>query len=269
MLLTEPLEKLAKAEIVAIGNEILIGKTLDTNTNWLAKSLTELGVFVKRAMIIRDNIDDIVEAIRLAMKSATLVITTGGLGPTGDDITLKAIGEALERRLELNNDALEIVKRRYDFLKKQGLIPSSDMTDARRKMAVLPESAIPLFNPVGAAPGVLIRKNSLILLILPGVPDEMRAIFETTISDVISEIGILQNVEMKEVVTRFTDESQLAPILGSIQKRVNGVLLKSLAKNFDSGEGLEVRIMAYGQTIEERIDKIEKVLRLMKTSHTF
>lgn len=256
--------KSATSEIIAIGNELLIGKTLDTNTNWLAKRLTELGVYVKRAMIIRDDLKDVAQAVNLSTKSATFVITTGGLGPTEDDLTLRAISKAFRRKLELNGDALRMVKQRYEYLCRQGVVDSPEMTLARKKMATLPQGAIPVFNPVGVAPGVLIKHNDTLVLALPGVPKEMYAVFDSIIADVVTRIGRLQDIEIREIVTNFRDESKLAPILESARHEVGNIFLKSLATHFGKDVRMKIRIMAYG---ENRMNKIETVLKLLKDKY--
>jgi len=256
--------KVATSEIIAIGNEILIGKTLDTNTNWLAKRLTELGVYVKRALIVRDDVKDVSEAVNLSTKSATFVITTGGLGPTEDDLTLRALSKAFQRKLELNGNALKMVKQRYECLYRQGVVDSIELTPARKKMATLPQESLPVFNPVGAAPGVLIEHNHILVLALPGVPKEMYAVFENIIGDVIARIGQLRSVEIREITTNFRDESRLAPILKSAQHEVSGIFLKSLATHFGKEVRMKVRIMAYG---ENRMNKIETVIRLLKEKY--
>ncbi len=260
-------DKLAVAEIIAIGNELLIGKTVDTNTNWLAKRLTDLGVYVKRAIVVRDIIEDIVEAVDSTMESATLIITTGGLGPTEDDLTLKAISKVVSQELELNKQALEMVKQQYNYFYQQGFVDSIELTSARKKMAILPKDSIPVFNRVGAAPGVIINHKNIILFILPGVPKEMEAIFNNGIGDIVTKIGKLENTQMKEIITDIGDESKLAPILKSIQEKVEGVLLKSIASHFGKDVKMKIRIMVYGGTEEERRNKIITVEMLLEEKY--
>ncbi|HEM62067.1 MAG TPA: competence/damage-inducible protein A, partial [Chloroflexi bacterium] len=103
-----------RAEIIAIGNELLLGDVLDTNTNWLCQRITGVGGQVTRAALIRDDIEAIVSEVRSVLaRSPNLIITTGGLGPTGDDITLQGVAEATGRPLELHTEALALTKSRY------------------------------------------------------------------------------------------------------------------------------------------------------------
>ena len=113
--------KQAKVEIIAIGNELLLGDVLDTNTHWLCKRITGAGGQVARAAMIKDDTAAIADEIRSALdRLPDLIITTGGLGPTGDDITLRAVAEALARPLELHAEALTLVKARYKNLAEGG-----------------------------------------------------------------------------------------------------------------------------------------------------
>lgn len=257
------LNQAAIAEVIAIGNEILIGKTLDSNTNWLIKKLTNSGVFVKRAFVVRDNINDITEALHLALEAATLIITTGGLGPTIDDLTLEAVSHALNIPMEVNTEALKMVRERYHHFYDEGFIDSKVIIPTRKKMAILPSGGSPIYNSVGAAPGVLLNHEKALILMLPGVPKEMEAVFEEVAESIKSRIGRLENLEVKEIGTNTRDESKLAPILKSIQKDVNGVFLKSLATHFGKHNGMKIRIIVNGndkKIAEEKIEKVEKLL---------
>ncbi|MEM2609951.1 MAG: molybdopterin-binding protein, partial [Candidatus Bathyarchaeia archaeon] len=166
-------------EIICVGNELLIGKTLNTNAQWLAKRATSLGVTLKRITVVGDDVDEIACAVREALgRKPRFIITTGGLGPTFDDKTLEGIAKAINRRLELNEKALEMVRKKYEEYAKARKINAIEMTAHRIKMAQLPEGAEPLPNPVGTAPGVLVRIGGTDLIALPGVPSEMEAIFD-------------------------------------------------------------------------------------------
>jgi len=163
-----------KVEIIATGNELLLGDVLDTNTNWLCKRITGAGGLVTRAVMVRDEVEAIAAAIRSALdRRPQLIITTGGLGPTGDDITLQAVAEATGCPLRLHREALALVKTRYQELAKKGHVGNSALTEARKKMAYLPRGARPVPNPVGSAPAVILEVDGSILVSLPGVPEEL------------------------------------------------------------------------------------------------
>jgi nicotinamide-nucleotide amidase len=124
---------MVSVEILAIGNELLIGDVLDTNTHWLCRRLTTMGAFVRRAVMVRDDEDAIAAEVQGALGRGTqLLITSGGLGPTDDDRTLSAIAKALRRPLELNEQALAMVAQRYRELHEQGFVDTPEVTPSRR-----------------------------------------------------------------------------------------------------------------------------------------
>ncbi|MHA2316087.1 MAG: molybdopterin-binding protein, partial [Candidatus Hermodarchaeia archaeon] len=137
-------------EVICVGNELLIGKTLNTNAQWLAKRTTALGLSARRIMIVGDDVDEISNAIREAMqRNPRFLITTGGLGPTFDDKTLEGLAKALKCKLEINEEALTMFKEKYRKYAEEGKMKKAELTPPRVKMAKLPEGAKPLFNPVG------------------------------------------------------------------------------------------------------------------------
>jgi len=230
---------MVSVEILAIGNELLIGDVLDTNTHWLCRRLTMMGAFVRRAVMVRDDEDAIAAEVQGALGRGTqLLITSGGLGPTDDDRTLSAIAKALRRPLELNEQALAMVAQRYRELHEQGFVDTPEVTPSRRKMAMLPEGATPLFNPVGTAPGVWLTEGESAIVCLPGVPAELKGIFEHSLPPYLERIlGKGAYAEQTFEVT-CRDESILAPLLKSVADRHPEVYLKSKARVF----GTEVRI---------------------------
>ncbi len=129
-------------EIIAIGNEVLLGDVLDTNSHWLCVQLTGLGALVRRVTQVRDELMAIQQAVEAALGQGTqLVITTGGLGPTHDDLTLQAVSRALGRDLEIDPLAFSWVRERYRELNQAGYVASPEMTEPRIKMARLPVAA--------------------------------------------------------------------------------------------------------------------------------
>lgn len=166
-------------EIIVVGNEILSGSVRDTNSGWLAARLNELGVYLRRITTVSDNIHEISSAIREAIKrGAKWIITSGGLGPTHDDITLEAVAKAVKKRLVVNQEALDMLKSRYEKLAAQGVIKDAQLTPARLKMAIMPRGAAALRNNEGSAPGCLVKYRGVIIVSLPGVPRELIDIFE-------------------------------------------------------------------------------------------
>ena len=162
-------------EIICVGNELLIGKTLNTNAHWMARRATSLGILVKRITVVGDDVDEIADAIREALqRKPKFIITTGGLGPTFDDKTLEGIAKALNCKVKVNEKALKMVKEKYETYFREGKMERVDLTPPRVKMATLPEGTEPLPNPIGTAPGVMTNIEGTFLIALPGVPEKWR-----------------------------------------------------------------------------------------------
>jgi molybdenum cofactor synthesis domain-containing protein len=215
-------------EIICVGNELLIGKTLNTNATWLAKRVTSLGLMVKRIMVISDDVDEIAETLQEALRrKPRFVITTGGLGPTFDDKTLEGIARGLNRRLEVNGKALKMVREKYEVYLKQRRIERADLTPPRVKMATLPEGTEPLPNPVGTAPGMVAKVKETFIIALPGVPPEMEAIFDESLAEIIKkEAGKSAFFEVS-IYADAIMESNLAPLIDQAMHDNPYVYIKS------------------------------------------
>jgi len=209
-------------EIIAIGNELLLGDVLDTNTHWLCGQLSGRGGCVQRGAMVPDDPQAIAEALEATLgRQPDLVVLTGGLGPTADDLT--------GRPLELNERALAMVRATYEQLAGIGLVLHAALTEERRKMAYLPQGAEPLHNPVGAAPGVTLRQGRTVLVCLPGVPAELKGIFDSSfqplLQDLLGDRVLLERV----LVTDCGDESDLAPVVDRVAAEHPQVYVKSSA----------------------------------------
>jgi len=239
-------------ELIAIGNELLEGDVQDTNTHWLCQQLTGLGGRVVRAVMIEDDNDAIARELREAIaRHVPLIITTGGLGPTADDHTLQGVALALGRDIEENPRALEMILRRYESLRKASHVDAFTLTPARRKMALLPAGSEPVPNPVGTAPGVLIRLPDTIIVSLPGVPAEMKAIFLQSLVPLWRELFKEGAYHQRIAVTDCKEEAVLAPYVERVANRNPRVYVKSRARRFGSGVHIHVSLSARGKDIEE------------------
>ena len=234
-------------EVIAIGKELLTGRVLDTNSNWLAKRITILGLSVKRMTTVDDDRDAIVTELERAISNrAGFIFTTGGLGPTFDDKTLEAIGTALGKRMVINHDALELIRSRYGDLHERGFVDDPAMTPERQKMAILPVGSTILSNRIGVAPGVVMHFREHTITALPGVPAEMRTIFDDHLADRIKEIaggGVFLETKIQ---TPLGDESKLAVVIEKVMTEVPGVYLKTRPKNFGEDVKIEVVLTARG-----------------------
>jgi molybdenum cofactor synthesis domain-containing protein len=245
----------AKVEIIAIGNELLLGDVLDTNTNWLCKRITGVGGQVTRTSMIGDDTEVIVAEVRSSLeREPDLIITTGGLGPTGDDITLGAVAEATKRPIELHAEALALVKAKYQELAAKGYLKHATLTDARKKMAYLPRGATALGNPVGAAPAAVLLLGATTLVSLPGIPDEMKGIYEETLQPILQTIFADSYYEEKAIIALCGDESSLAPLLAEVVEAHPEVYIKSRARRY----GSEVRILITLSSAADAKDKVEE-----------
>lgn len=256
-----------KVEIIAVGNELLLGDVLDTNTNWLCKRITGVGGQLGRAVMVRDELEAIVSEIRSALeRKAGLIITTGGLGPTGDDITLQAVAEATARPLELHAEALALVKTRYRELAEKGYVRDSALTEARKKMAYLPRGATPVANPVGTAPAVILEINGCTLISLPGVPEELKGIYEDTLQPALKSIFGDSFYQERSIIALCGDESSLAPVLHEVVPAHPAVYIKSRARRFGPEVRILITLSSAGDSREEVEDKIKRSLEHLTTS---
>ncbi|MEM3703043.1 MAG: nicotinamide mononucleotide deamidase-related protein [Candidatus Bathyarchaeia archaeon] len=248
-------------EVICVGNELLIGKTLNTNAQWLARRATSLGVMVRRITVVGDEVEEIASAIREAMqRKPRFIITTGGLGPTFDDKTLEGISEALNRKLILNDKALKMVKEKYEAYAKSGRIDDSEMTQYRVKMAMLPEEAEPLPNPVGTAPGVLLKVDNTLLVALPGVPAEMEAIFEESVAALLrKEAGEIMFFEAS-IYTDGIVESTLAPLIDITMRDNPYVYIKSHPKAEEKKPHIEVHLSTTAKDSETAKNRLGKAI---------
>lgn len=191
------------AQIITIGDEILIGQIVDTNSAWIAKELNKLGISVSKIISIGDDASEIQQTITEALHSSKIVIITGGLGPTNDDITKNVLCQIFNSELVLNSYVLENIK----FLLDKRNIP---LNENNRSQALVPDKAKVLNNLIGTAPGLMFEKNDKILFSLPGVPYEMKYIFsEHVINELQNKFQLLSNFH-KTILTARLAESVLA-----------------------------------------------------------
>jgi nicotinamide-nucleotide amidase len=221
-------------EIVTIGNEVLSGRTVDTNFAWLARALERASVQVAWHTTVGDSAEKIGEALKRALERADGVVMTGGLGPTPDDITRKAIATVLARPLQLDEAVLEHVRERA---KRSG----RRMPASIESMALLPRGAEAWLNPVGSAPGILVLQGEKPVILLPGVPHEMeRLATERVVPYLRQRTG--RTVESFTLRTFGAFESQLHELIGARPQRWSGASLAYLPSYF----GVDLRVTVAG-----------------------
>ncbi|WP_456367607.1 molybdopterin-binding protein [Thermococcus sp.] len=231
------------AEIVTVGDELLSGNTVDSNSAFIAKRLTERGYWVRRITTVGDDVEEIKKVISEVLeRKPDVLIISGGLGPTHDDVTMLAVAEALGRKLILCEKCLERIKEFYTKLYREGYIDDPTLNEGRVKMAYLPEGAEPLENPEGAAPGAYVEHEGVKIFVLPGMPREMKAMLE---KEVLPKLGERKFVQAK-FLAEVTDESKLAPILAEAVERFN-VRIHSSPKGFGKYIGLIIFTESEGE----------------------
>jgi len=247
-------------EIICIGNELLIGKIVNTNATWLSKQATQFGVNVRRVTVIQDIIEEIAGTICEALeRKPQFLVTTGGLGPTFDDKTLQGVAKALNRKLEVNPIALEMVKQKYvEYAKKRQLPTEIELTPPRVKMATLPADTEPISNPVGTAPGVRVDVNRTALFVLPGVPAEREAIFSEAVAPLLKRTAGDRVFCERSLFVDNMIESMLAPLIDQVMRRNAGVYVKSHPKRTENKPHIELHLTANLKREETPAEKLQK-----------
>jgi len=232
------------AGILIIGDEVLSGRTQDTNSNFIAKNLTSSGIKLEEIKIIKDQKEHIISSVKLFSKNYSYVFTTGGIGPTHDDITSESLAEAFNKKYEINKEAFNILEKYY---------PEGEFNISRQRMAKMPSDVQLIYNPMTAAPGFILNN----VFVLPGVPKIMEVMF----------INILKNIKKgkpKKVITINTNlyESKLAPFLNDIQEKHKECSIGSYPYfNFLSKTG-GVNISISSWTMDS-LDEVEKEISKM------
>ncbi|AKA49337.1 damage-inducible protein CinA [uncultured archaeon] len=242
-----------KACIITIGNEILKGRTVNTNAAHIGKFLTSRGYEVERGITVKDNLDEIKWAIDESFGKYDIIVTSGGLGPTFDDMTVEGVSRALGLELVEDRETLEILSKRYKEL-------SAELTPERLKLAYIPAGSHAIRNPVGAAPGIWISGGKSSILVLPGVPREMEAILDQ--ADSLINKNDRFYYEATERLAGVM-ESAMAPIVNRIMEEHAGEVyvkthpLKSETRNPE----IDVEVSAYADSAEMAEQAVRDTIR--------
>ncbi|MBI66048.1 MAG: competence/damage-inducible protein A [Candidatus Marinimicrobia bacterium] len=234
------------AGIIIIGDEILSGRTKDTNANFIAKNLISSGIKLEEIKVIQDNKEIIIDSVKIFSGKYNYVFTTGGIGPTHDDITSESIAEAFNKKNEINKEAFNILKKYY---------PDGEFNTSRQRMAKIPADSQLIYNPLTAAPGFILNN----VYVLPGVPKIMEEMF----------INVLKNLKKgkpKKITTINTNlyESKLAPYLKEIQlKHIECSIGSYPYFNFISKTG-GVNIVLSSWTMDSLKDLEKEIIEIIK-----
>lgn len=258
------------AVVIGIGNELLNGRTANTNAQWLCGEIYSLGGSVKRVLTVPDDLKEIKGALHeTILGDARWIVTTGGLGPTYDDITLQGVAAALGRELVEDQKAKEMIMDRLKEYQKSGRVVSLDYTPERAKMAIIPVGSKPLANSAGTAPGVLVEVNGKFVACLPGVPSEMKAIFREHLAPLMAK-GRLKTVTVDTDI-RGLPEASLAPTLASLAEDYPLVYVKSHPQGFEKVSRVLVQLTGRGESglrdVESARRKLASVLGGLKAEY--
>ena len=241
------------AEIISIGTEILLGELTDTNSVFIAKTLRDLGINLYYMTAVGDNESRIVDALKLAMSRAQVIITCGGLGPTIDDMTRTSIATATDRDLVFQQKLLDQIAERFAGFKVQ-------MTENNRRQAFIPENAIIVENPVGTAPSFVVKYDKCLVIALPGVPREMKYLMQNSIIPFLRreyDLGIIKAYTLK---TAGIGESSLDDLLG--EKLLNSSN-PSIGLAAHSGQ-IDIRITAKAEDEPQADQMIQSMVQQVR-----
>jgi nicotinamide-nucleotide amidase len=242
------------AHIITIGDEILIGQVLNTNAAYIGEKLTRHQITINGSSIVGDIDKKIIAEFKKAFIDNDVVLVTGGLGPTHDDITLKCIAEFFKTELVIDSNVLSDVK---NFFEQRGRI----LTETNEKQALVPKIATPIRNSKGTAPGVWIEKDGKIFAAMPGVPYEMKEMMTSFILPKLDKLVDSNKVfVIKNLLATGIPESNLYDKLENIEELLQGAKMAFLPNQF----GVRLRITTEGSTqndAQNKIDEIEQKIR--------
>jgi nicotinamide-nucleotide amidase len=249
------------AEIITIGDEILIGQTIDTNSAWLGKELNAVGIAIKQITSIKDTREDILESLRLAFQRADLILITGGLGPTQDDITKDVLCEYFETELEINQEVLNKIQT---FFKERG----REILEVNNLQASLPKACTVLPNELGTASGMWFEKEGKVFVSMPGVPYEMKGLMSSEVLPKLKEQFELPSIIHRTIMTEGIGESFLVEIIKEWEESLDAENIK--VAYLPSPGIVRIRLSLFGNNYSEMESKVNrKINELNRLIPTF
>ncbi len=241
-----------KAEILCVGTELLLGDIVNTNAAYIAKELANIGIDVYYQSVVGDNNDRLKSSLNLAFSRADIVILTGGLGPTYDDLTKETVAEYFHKEMQMDEDSLKGIEC---FFKKL----DRPMTENNKKQAMMPAGATIFPNAHGTAPGLAVSENGKTAILLPGPPSEMKPMFDESVIPYL--MGFSNKVLVSHNLRLFgIGESQVEDTLYGLMKNSTNPTIAPYAK---TGE-VTLRVTASGDTYEECETLIVPVIKQIK-----
>ena len=240
------------AEIITIGDEILIGQILDTNSAFIASELNKIGISVFQITTVQDDRSHILKALEEAESRAEVIITTGGLGPTKDDITKKTLCEYLDDELVTNQDVLAHVEELFEKY------ISTPISDVNRRQALVPSRAEVLHNAYGTAPGMWMQASRSVIITLPGVPFEMKQLVSNVVIPRLCETFHRPFIHHKTLITYGLGESAIAARIESIEQNLPESVKLAYLPNLGK---VRLRLTAKGEDQQEIITAVDEVAK--------
>lgn len=245
------------ASIITIGDELLIGQTIDTNSAYIGQELNKIGVWVKRRVAVGDVGEEILSALEHESKSADIIIITGGFGPTADDITKPALCDYFGAKMVVNEDAKENVVNIFQKLNKP-------VTERNLKQAEVPENCTVLRNNRGTAPGMWFEKDGVVYVSLPGVPHEMKGLMQDGVIPKIKELFTLPAIVHRTMLTAGKGESEIAEMIVEFETDLPSYIKLAYLPAYGmvrlrltgKGEGTEIK-----KAVDEQFTELKSLLK--------
>ena len=252
------MNNLPAVEIYSIGTELLNGQIQDTNSYWMAQQIAALGGYVRRIAILDDDVDEISRVLSDACKRKTrIVITSGGLGPTPDDLTVSVISGIMDVTVSVDEGLVELFMQNRDIKKRE------DVNPGLIKMATIPNGATAHPNPAGVAPCIEVQIGDTTMFALPGPPREVQALFHQSVKPVIAETYSGTRASLRVIVN--LPESKCGPILQNVMTEIPNTYLKAfvaLSERTADGQRLPVDILAWASSAEEADELLKQALKM-------
>ena len=251
------------AQIIAIGDELLIGQTINTNAAWLGEQLNAIGIKVHRSLVISDNRDEIIKALNEASTQSHIIIMTGGLGPTKDDITKHTLCSYFDSELVIND---EVLARITEFFERRGL----PMLEANRLQATVPKDCTVIHNFRGTASGMWFERGDRVFISMPGVPYEMKGMMEDEVFGKLAAFYKRPVIRHRTILTTGVGESFLANLLSDWEKMLEE---RSIALAYLPSPGMvKLRMSSYneaGRDVQADFTACETELHRLVGEHIY
>ncbi len=242
-----------RVEIISIGDELLIGQTINTNAGWMGEQLVNIGIHVDWVTTVGDSTARLTQAIQVAESRSDVVLITGGLGPTHDDVTKKVVSDYFAGKLVKNQQVLDMVKKRFA---KRGY----KMAQVNEDQALVPDNATVMLNTLGTAPGMIFRRAGKAFYVMPGVPSEMKGMMTKYILPQLKKQLDGKTIRIRTLMTTGIPESTLYERLDNLTEIEENAQLAFLPNLY----GVKLRLMAKGDSDAQAEQKVQRAENLVR-----